>query len=143
MAIGVAGGVQGFQLHRFAHFDDVTRQQTAKHAGNGTRRFGVCQHLGACGIHHRLVAANVVMVLMGVEYLGDAPALVFGYFQALGAVQRVYGQGLAGLRTSDKVVEVTVGVGSPNLFNQHGKDLGWGGVSLCKRKCSKLKSPFD
>ena len=143
MAIGVAGGVQGLQLHRFAHLDDVTRQQAAKHARNSPCRFGVCQHFGTGGVHHRLVAANMVVVLMGVEYLGDAPTLVFGYFQALGAVQRVYGQGLAGLRAGNKVVEVTVGVGSPNLFDQHGKDLGWGGVSQCKWSCSKLKSPCD
>jgi hypothetical protein len=29
------------------------------------------------------------------------------------------------------------------LFDQHGKDLGWGGVSLCKWSCSKLKSLYD
>ena len=88
MAIGVAGGVQGFQLHRFAHLDDVSRQQSAKHAGNGTRRLSVCQHFGAGGVHHRLVTANVVVVLMGVEDLGDLPTLLLGNFQALGAVQK-------------------------------------------------------
>ena len=143
MAIGVAWGIQRFKLHRLTYLDDVTGQETAKHAWNGTRRFGVCQHFGSRGVHHRLVAANVVVVLMGVQYLGDAPALVFGYFQALGAVQRVYGQGLASLRAGNQVIEITVGIGSPDLFDQHGKDLGWGGVSLCKWSCSKLKSLYD
>ena len=101
------------------------------------------QHLGACDIHHRLVATDVVVVLMGVQYLGDAPTLVFGCLQAFGAVQRVYGQGLASLWAGNQVIEIAVGVGSPDLFDQHGKDLGWGGVSLCKWSCSKLKSLYD
>ncbi len=122
MAVRVAGGVHGFKLHRFTQLDDVTRQQAAKHARNSPCRFGVCQHLGASGIYHRLVATNVVVVLMGVEYLGDIPALLLGDFQALGAVQRVYGQGLASLRAGNEVIEISVSVGSPNLFDQHGNN---------------------
>jgi len=97
----------------------------------------MCQHFRSRGVHHRLVAANVVVVLMGVQYLGDAPTLFFGYLQTLDAVQRVYGQGLASLRTGNQVIEITISVGSPDLFDQHGKDLGWGGVSLCKWSCWK------
>ena len=77
------------------------------------------QHLGTGGGHHRIVAANVVKVLVGVQDLGDVPAFVFGGFQTLVAVQRVDGQGFTGFSAGHKIVEIAVGVGGPNLFDDH------------------------
>jgi hypothetical protein len=63
------------------------------------------------------------MVFMRVHNLCDLPACVFGGLQAFGAVQRVYGQGLAGFAASDQVIEITVRVGGPDLFDEHGHGL--------------------
>ena len=69
---------------------------------------------------HRLVAAGMVLVFVGVDDLRDLPALLFGARQALLVIQRIDRQRLAGLRADDQVVKVAVGVCGPDLFDNHG-----------------------
>jgi hypothetical protein len=56
---------------------------------------------------------------MGVQDLRDVPALLFGRLQTLVAVQWVNRQRFACLRASNQVIEISVGVGGPNLFDDH------------------------
>ena len=53
------------------------------------------------------------MVLMGVENLGDLPAIGFGCAEAFFMVQRVNGQRLAGLGAGDQVVVVDANTKTP------------------------------
>ena len=82
--------------------------------------FVVRDHLGAGGLHHRGVAAGVVVVLVRVEDLRDAPAVLLGRGQALAVIERVDRQRLAGLFAGDQVVVVAVRVAGPDAFDDHG-----------------------
>ena len=119
MAHRVAGRVQTLQLHRFAHADDVPRL----HAPINTRNFSTCfvmrDQLGTGGGNHLRVAAGVIMVLMGVEHLGDLPAAHLGSGQGFLMVQRVYRQGLARFRAGHQVVEIAIGVACPDALDNH------------------------
>jgi hypothetical protein len=55
--------------------------------------------------------------------LRDLPTLVFGRVQTFFAVKRINRQSLARLMASDQVVEIAVGVGGPDLFNDHGGEV--------------------
>ena len=83
------------------------------------------QHLGTRGGHHSIIAASMVMVLMGVENLGDVPSRFFGSLQTLLTVQGIDGQRFTGLRTGNEIVEIAVRVGSPDLFDDHGGSILW------------------
>ena len=109
MAHGVARRVQHFQFHGLADGDLVAGLQAAVHAGNAVLGIVVSQDLGAGGRDHGLVPADMVAMLMGVEDLGDGPALVLGGGQAFLVVERIDGQGLAGFRAGDQIVEVAIG----------------------------------
>jgi hypothetical protein len=71
----------------------------------------------------------MVMVLMGVENLGDLPALGFGCAQAFFMVQRVNGQGLTGVRAGNQVIEIAKTVAGPDSFDDH--------FQPCDDKCIK------
>ena len=120
VAEGVAGCIQGFELHGFADFDDVARREPARHTRNAVLGRVVREHRRPGFVHDGLVAVDVVVVLVGVEDLGDLPAGFFGRIQAFLAVQRVDGQRFAGLGAGDQVVEITVGITGPNLLHEHG-----------------------
>jgi hypothetical protein len=94
----------------------------------------VGQQRGAGGGDHRLVAAGVVAVLVGVQHLGDVPAHGLGLGQALLMVQGIDGHRLTALRASDQVVEVAIVISGPNLLDDHGaRSLGCGvGSSLAR-----------
>jgi hypothetical protein len=74
---------------------------------------------GAGCRHHGRVAANVVMVLMGVENLGDLPAIGFGCAKAFFMVQRVNGQGFTGVRAGNQVIEIAQAVAGPDSLDDH------------------------
>ena len=74
---------------------------------------------GAGGRDHGRVATRVVKMLMGVEDLGNLPALDPRGGECFFMVERVDREGLAGFGTGHKVVEVAVGVCSPDAFDDH------------------------
>ena len=117
---GVAGRVQAFQIHGLADFDDVAGAQAPIHAGDAILGVPVRQYLGAGGRHHRLVAADVIAVLVGVEDLRDRPAFFLRAGQAARVIEGVDRHGLAGFRAGDQIVEIAVRVGGPDLLDDHG-----------------------
>ena len=140
VAEGVAGCIQGFELHGFADLDDVARREPARHTRNAVLGRMVREHRRPGFVHDGLVAVNVVVVLVGVEDLGDLPAGFFGRIEALFTVQRVDGQRLAGLGAGDEVVEIAVGITGPNLLHKHGSPFlrgsGAGTNALRVRDCN-------
>ena len=75
--------------------------------------------LRAGRLDNALVAADVIAVLVRIQDLGDVPLLFVGDGETFPEVERIDRQCLAGLRTDDQVVEVAVGVGGPDLFDDH------------------------
>ena len=128
MTQGVSGGVQGLQFHGLAHSDHSAGGQRRVQAGD--LGLGVGQQTGAGGGDHRGVAADMVPVFMGVQHLGDLPAPFLGASQAFFVRQGVHGQGLAGLRTGDEIVEIAPVVAGPNLLDDHGSSVPPGRHSL-------------
>ena len=119
MAHGMTRCIERFQLDRLADFDDIAGAETTVDVGNGPFGVGVGKQFGASGGNHLLVAAGMITMLMGVHYLSDVPALVFGSGQAFLVIQRIDSQRVSGFRAGDEIVEVAVGVGGPDLFDDH------------------------
>lgn len=117
MAHGVAGGVEDFKLHRSADADHVAGGKPGIHAADfiGGARMG--QNFGAGRRHHAVVTADMVVMVMGVQNLGDLPALFLGGGQALVILQRIDGQRLAAIRAGDQIIEIAVLVLGPDLFD--------------------------
>ena len=61
------------------------------------------------------------------NYLGNVPAPGLGQAQAFGVVEGVDGHGFAGLGAGDQVIEIAVGVGGPDLLDNHGASPVGGG----------------
>ena len=76
---------------------------------------------GAGRSNHRLVATGVIAVLVCVEDLCNRPALALRRRQAFCIVQRIYRQCFTGLRASNQVIEISVCIASPDLFNDHNR----------------------
>jgi hypothetical protein len=77
------------------------------------------QQLCIGGRDHGPIAARVIAVFMSVQDLCDLPPFVFSSRQTFAVIQRIDGQSFAGIRASDQIIEIAIGVGSPNLFNNH------------------------
>jgi hypothetical protein len=56
---------------------------------------------------------------MRVQNLRDAPAFCLGGLQTFGTVQRINRQRFTGLTARYQVIEVAVGIGGPDLLNDH------------------------
>ena len=121
MAHGVARRVQNLELHGLAHLDDVAGAEPTRHSRDLVLRVLVRQDPGAGLLDHRVIAARVVAMLVRVEDLGDVPALLPGGLQALPVVEGIDRERLPGLGTDDQVIEIPVGVGGPDLFDDHGR----------------------
>ena len=65
----------------------------------------------------------MVAVFMRIKDLRNVPACCLGSVQAFFVIQRIDGQGLSGFGAGDQVVEVPVGIGGPDLFDDHGSVL--------------------
>ena len=113
------GRIQRLQLNGFTYPDNIPCLQALVDTGNGIPRVGMGQQTRASRGDQRAVAAGMIGVFVGVEHLGDIPAEFPRPGQAFLVVQRVDGHGLAGFGAGDQVVEIAVGVSSPNLFNNH------------------------
>jgi hypothetical protein len=124
----VARRVQALKLHRLADLDHVTRLDAAIHARDLAAGLVVRDQLGARGLDHRRVAAGVVVMLVRVEDLRDAPAVLLGRGQALAVIERVDRQRLAAVGTRDQVVVVAVGVAGPDAFDDQGRSPGGGSL---------------
>ena len=70
-------------------------------------------------VYHCGIAARVVMVFVGIQHLGDFPALVLGMMQTLFVVQGIDGQRLSGIGTGNEIIEVAPVVTGPDLFDNH------------------------
>jgi hypothetical protein len=139
VAQGVAGGVQALELHGFTHFHHVARAHAAVHARDFAFGFVVGNELGARGGYHGSVATSVVVVLVGVEYLGDVPAFDFGCVQGFFAVQRVDGQRLAGFGAGHQVAVIAQAVVHPNTFNHHGGVLIYAKEGAIVKSSSRVR----
>ena len=99
---------------------DIAGIEPARHV----RDFGLCavmgQDLRARCRDHRVIAADMVVMFMGVQDLRDRPAIALGRGEAFFVIQRIDSHGFAGIGTDDQVVEVTVCVSGPDLFDDHG-----------------------
>ena len=91
----------------------------AIHVRDTSSRILVGDDLCAGRSDHALVAAGMIAVLVGIQDLCDSPASLRRNREALVEVQRVYGECVAGLRAGDQVVEITVGIPGPDLFDDH------------------------
>ena len=119
MTQGVTGGVERFEFDAGANLNHIARAQAAIESGNAVLGIGVGENLGAGGSHYRAVATRVIVMLVGVQHLGDTPAARGRRRETLGVVERIDGQRLAGLPAGDEIVEITVGVASPDLLDDH------------------------
>ena len=126
VAEGVARRVETLELHRLADLDHVAGLHAAIDTRNLAAGLVVRDQLGAGGLHHRGVAAGMVVVLVRVEDLRDAPAVLLGCGQALAVVERVDRQRLAGVGTGDQVIEVAIRVAGPDAFDDQSKSPGGG-----------------
>src|SRR5262249_33669575 len=62
---------------------------------------------------------GVIEMLMGIQDLRDAVALLLRALEALARIQRIYHQRLAALRAGDQVVEISQVVRGPDSFDEH------------------------
>ena len=119
-------GVRNFHAHRsvreldrVADFDHIAGAQAAVHLGDLVLGVGMREDLGPRRCDHLLVATGVVAVLVGVEDLGDGPALRLGRSQAFLMVKGIDRQGLAGFSACNQVIEIATGVCGPDLLDDH------------------------
>jgi hypothetical protein len=61
----------------------------------------------------------MITVFMGIQNLRNFPVTIGGDGQALLEIQWVYRERIAGLRTGDQIVEITITVTGPDLFHNH------------------------
>ena len=123
MAHGMARRIQRLQFHRLADLDDIAGGQGPVYPHDSIPGVLMRQQLRARGGYHGRIAADVVVVLMGVQHLGDFPTPVLGVVQAHVVSQRVDGQRLAAIRTGNEIIEVTPVVTGPDLFDDHCSSL--------------------
>ncbi len=121
MAHRVARRIERLEFDRAPHPDHVARRKPAVDPGDLVLGVGVGEELRARRGDHRVVAAYMVAVLVGIEHEADVPALRSCAGEALSVVERVDGERLTSLRTGDEIVEVAVGVRGPDLLD----DLGF------------------
>ena len=77
------------------------------------------EQAGAGCRDHRLVAASVIAMFVGVENLFNFPPILLRDRQALLMIQRVDREGLTRIRTDNQIIEVAVVISGPDLFNNH------------------------
>lgn len=119
MTHGVAGRIEAFEFDRLAHLNDIAGADTAIHIGYAIRCILVCNDFGTGRRDHRLVTADMIAMLMRVEYLGYRPAMFFGCREAFLVIEGIDSQRLTCFGACDQVIKVTVGVGGPDSFYDH------------------------
>ncbi len=115
----VSRRIQRLQLYRATNLDDVTRLQPDIYARDRVACVLVGEQLGAGSLDHRLIAADVIVVLVSIDYLSNGPAFVPGRIQAFVVVQRIHRQCFSGLAARDEIVEVPPVIPGPDLFDNH------------------------
>src|SRR5262249_24882292 len=108
-----------FELDRAAHLDHIAPGETPVDSTDARGGAGMRQHLRLGRALEAGIAAGVIVVLVGVENLGDLPAVALCRSQAHAPLERVDGKGLAGLRTGDQIVKVAQGISRPDALHQH------------------------
>ena len=127
MAHRVTRRVHRQQFYCLADFYNVTGFEADIHSRDLIAGFRMGDYFRAGNIDDTLVAANMVTVVVSIEYLGDLPAFFFCSTQASAIFQWVNGQRFAGLRAGDQIIEVTEIVFGPDLFDEHnGLQLNYG-----------------
>ena len=133
MAHRVTRRVHALELDALADLDDVAGLDPSVYARDEPGGAMVRDHLGAGGRHHGRVAADVVVVLVGVQDLGDLPALDPGGRQCLFMVQRVDCKSFPGVRAGHQVVEVAQRVAGPDSLDDHWASFTWATADDCRR----------
>src|SRR5262249_55215664 len=100
--------------------DDIALVQPAVDATDASRRPGMCQDLRAGRADQTCIASSMVLVLMGVQDLGDLPAALPRRVQAPPPLEGVHRERLSGLPTGDEIVEVAQIIGCTDALDQHG-----------------------
>ena len=133
----VARGVQTLELHAAADPDRVAAGQAAIDAADARSGPGMCQDLRAGRGAQAFVPAGMVQVFVGVEDLRDREAARARDGEALAIVERVHGQRLARFGAGNQVVEIPVGVGGPDAFDEHAtgrSNLNAGRIIGCRQQ---------
>ena len=115
----MAWRVEGEEFHRLADPDNIAGRQAAVDPFNSWASLLVGKQLRTGRLNHRCVTANVVRVFVRVENLCDLPTIFLRASQALLVVERINRQRLTRFAAGDQVMEVSVGVSSPNLLDNH------------------------
>src|SRR6516162_6950790 len=102
MSHGVPGGVQAFELDGAPDLDHLAFGETAVDATDAPGRTRVREHLRLGSTLQPSVSAGMVAVLVGIEDLGDLPAMPHCRSEARAPLQRINRERLAGLRTGDE-----------------------------------------
>jgi len=126
----MAGRVQAFQLYRFADANDITCLHTAINARYFSTSFVVGNKFCFRCSNDRVVPSDVVVVFVGVEHLGNLPALDPGAVKHLLRIQRVDRKRFACFRAGNQVAIVAKGIGSPDTFNEHASQCSTRGVRM-------------
>ena len=119
MTHGMSGRIEAFQIDRIAHLDDVAGGNAGVNIRNYTARFFVRNEFRARRANNTLVAAYMVEMIVSVEDLRNRPAAILGNSEAFPYVERIDGEGLAGLGAGNQVVEVAIVVPRPYLLDNH------------------------
>jgi hypothetical protein len=117
----VPRGIEAFELDGLANPDQIAGLDPPVHAGDFSASLVVRDDLGPGGCHDGVIAAGVIPMLVGVEQLGDLPAPNLRPRQAFFMIDRVDGECLAGLGAGNQIIEITVGVASPDSLDEHGR----------------------
>src|SRR5207244_10222605 len=83
------------------------------------------------------ISARMVAVLVCVQDLGDHPSLVARCIEAQPPLERVHGQGFAGLGARYQIVKVAIAVSRPDPLYQHDRIF----LKLGPRRCFAATYP--
>ncbi len=100
--------------------DDVPGADAAINVRYATRCVFMRNDSGTGCFDDALVAADVVAVFVGIQDLCDRPAALRGDREALLVIQRINRKRVARLRARNQIIEIPVGVSSPDLLNNQG-----------------------
>lgn len=106
-------GVEALELHALSDADPITLAESPIKMCQPARGPGVRQHSRSGGRPQRLVAADVIAMLVGVQDMREGPAARADPLEAGLPVQRVDRQRLAALLAGDQIVEIAPAVGGP------------------------------
>jgi hypothetical protein len=115
----MAGRVEALKLDGVADLYDVAGANASIHIRNSALRITVRNDFCTRGTDDALVAACMITVFVCIQDLRNRPAALSGDRKTFFVVERVDSKSITGLGTGDKVIEISISVTCPNLFNDH------------------------